>query len=348
MIPVREAVAGVQAYGLLPGDRRKMIRMDLNENAWGCSPRVLEALREIDPEDIGVYPYYADFLAEIASVNNVSVDNLVLSNGADDIIRTIMQVFVDAGEKVLVADPSFGIIALHAQIVGANLCKIPYGPDLAFPLEKCLQELPSAKLLAIVRPDSPTGTFISRDNLQLILESAPNCIVMLDETYHHFLGESCLDLLESYPNLIIIQSFSKAYALAGLRIGLAFAQREVVGELRKVALPFAVNALAVKAGMAALKDTDYLAMTIREMKTEKIWLQEQFDKLGYESRDSFANFILVNIGERADEIAEMLKAENVYVKNLNKMDLLKGWYRITINRRPENEKLLSVIKGAMS
>lgn len=347
MMPVREAVAGVQAYGLLPGDRRKMIRMDLNENAWGCSPRVLEALQDIAPEDIGVYPYYADFLTAIAAANNVSVDNIILSNGADDIIRTVMQVFVDAGEKVLVADPSFGIIALHGQIVGAELCKMSYGSDLNFPMEKCMQELATAKLLAIVRPDSPAGTYISRENLQLILETAPNCIVMLDETYHHFLGDSCLDLLDSYPNLIIIQSFSKAYALAGLRIGLAFAQQAVVGQLRKVALPFAVNALAVKAGMAALSDTDYLALTIREMKAEKTWLREQFRKLGYDSRDSFANFILVNVGERADEIASLLRAENVYVKNLNKMDVLNGWYRITINRRLENEKLLSVIKGAM-
>ena len=349
MIPPRKSVGEVTPYPLNPGTRRDKIRLDLNESAWGCSPKVLEALRRIERMEVSTYPVYHDFLSQIAAQRNLPPENIMITNGADDAIRILMQTYIEPGDEVVVAEPSFGMITLQARIAGATLRPVRYGSDLAFPVEGFRAVLNSkTRLLAIVRPDSPTGGRIRRADLIDLLREAPQAVVMLDETYWHFCGESCVDLLAEYPNLVILQSFSKAYGLAGMRLGMVFAAAESIAEYRKVNPPFSVNALAMLAGMAALADQAYLEEVLQAVETEKAYLAERMNSLGLETRTSPANFVLAHIGAEADRVHTALLAQNIFVKNLSSQPPLEGWFRITAGTRRENDILLNALKEILS
>ncbi|RMI01660.1 MAG: histidinol-phosphate aminotransferase family protein [Calditrichaeota bacterium] len=340
----RPAVAQLEPYPLLPVTRGDKIRLDLNESTRGCSPAVLEALRAVSREDVSAYPDYPELLEKIAGRYGIAPEQLVLTNGADDGIRAVMQTFVDPGETVVVADPSFGMIQLHARVMGARMHPVPYGEDLSFPGEGFLQAAcPAPRLIAIVRPDSPTGAVISHRDLTALLESAPHSLIMLDETYHHFLGESCLNWIHRYPNLLVVHSFSKAWGLAGLRLGFIAGAPELLTEIRKVNPPFAVNGLAVRAALAALEDEAFLQEVVADVTREKAFLLAELARLGIPARGSGANFVLMQVGEAAPAIHARLVQQNILVKNLHGIPLLRGYFRVAVGRREENLAFLRAL-----
>ena len=345
----RRDVKALKAYPLTPVLRRDYLRLDLNESNWGCAPSVLEAIGSLNPEMVGFYPDYADLQVEINRHLGLTPAQFILSNGADDGIRAVMQTFVESGDKVVLATPSFGMIALHARVMGARILEVPYQADLKFPAEgflKLAEEQP--KLIAVVRPDSPCGDAISRSQLIALLEKAPNSLIMLDETYHHFLEESCLDLLGRYSNLLILQSFSKAVGLAGLRLGMVAAQPELVNEMRKVNPPFAVNAVAVAAGKAALQAGTYVQEVVAKMKREKVWLLKELANLGISPRNSRANFVLANLGDRSASIHQKLLEAGILVKHLSGIPILAGHFRIAVAPREGGERLVEALKAILN
>lgn len=341
----RKALENVAAYPISPIRRRGKIRLDLNESTRGCSPKVLAALREIQWEDVGAYPEYGKLTAQIAGFHHIRAGQLLLTNGADDGIRTLMQAYIDPGDELILANPTFGIIAIHAKVMGATLKPVAYATDLAFPVAGFLEAITQhTRLIAIVRPDSPTGAVISIGNLRRILKAAPHALVMLDETYHHFLGESLINWIDEFPNLIIMQSFSKAYCLAGLRCGFVAANPAIIRELRKVDPPFSLNNLGVIAVRAAVDDQAYLESVVNDVRREKAWLIAQFQSLELPVRDSAANFILVKFGESAKPVVDALIARDIFIKSLDKIPLLCGWARIAIGTREEHRALLIALK----
>ncbi len=340
----RKTLENVAAYPISPVRRRGKIRLDLNESTRGCSPRVLAALREIGWEDVGAYPEYHELKAQLAELHHIRTEQLLLTNGADDAIRTLMQTYIDPGDELILADPTFGIIPIHAKVMGAALKPVPYGADLVFPIAGYLAAItPRTRLIAIVRPDSPTGAVISREELRQLLQAAPHALVMLDETYHHFLGESLLGWIEAFPNLVIMQSFSKAYCLAGLRCGFVAANPEVIREMSKVDPPFSLNNLGVIAVRAALGDAAHLGWVVADVRREKAWLIEQLQEMGLPVRDSAANFILVKFGETAGPVAGKLLKRDILIKSLDKIPLLRGWARIAIGTREEHLAVLQAL-----
>lgn len=341
----RTAVAEIQAYELMAVLRRDFLRLDLNESNWGCSPAVLAAMANPAMDILSFYPDYRDLEQEVERVYGLTPDRVLFSNGADDGIRAVMQTFVDPGEKVVLAQPSFGMIDLHARVMGAQIVPVPYQSDLIFPVagfRKAAEGRP--RLIGIVRPDSPCGGVISREDLEGILAAAPDSLVMLDETYTQFLGESCLDLLRRFPNLIVLQSFSKALGLAGVRLGMVAAAPELVTQMRKVNPPFAVNGLAARAGAAALKDPEYLSRVVAGVQNEKSWLGAQLENLGIAVRTSPANFVLAAFGARAGEVHRGLLERGILVKNLDKIPVLKGCFRIAVAPREQGERLVTALK----
>jgi histidinol-phosphate aminotransferase len=167
---------------------------------------------------------------------------------------------------------------------------------------------------------------------------------MLDETYFHFPGESLRHWTKEFPNLLVMQSFSKAYGLAGLRCGVVFAQPEIIAALRKIDPPFSLSMPGVKAILAAIEDTAFLEKTVRDILAEKDWLIDALQKLGWEVRDTPANWILVNFGETATAITEKLFREGILIKNLSSIPLLSGWCRISIGTRAEHLQLLKALQ----
>ena len=340
----RAALSNVTAYPISGQTRRDKIRLDLNESTRGCSPNVLAALRRITWEDVGAYPEYGQLRTLLASHHQISPEQLLLTNGADDAIRSLMQSYINAGDELVLAEPTFGIIPIHARVMGAELKTVPYDEDLSFPIGGYLAALTrNTRLVAIVRPDSPTGGVIHSDDLRRILAAAPQAIVMLDETYHHFLGESLIKWIDDYPNLVVMQSFSKAYCLAGLRCGFLASAGAIISEVSKVDPPFSLNNLGVIAITAALADKAYLESVVADVASEKSWLLEQLRMRGLTTRETVANFILARFGETAAPVADALAEHGILIKSLDRFPLLKGWCRIAVGTRKEHEQLLAAL-----
>ncbi len=342
---VRKSVAALSAYPISPVTRRDKLRLDLNENNFGCSPRVLQALANPDRWDVSAYPEYGELYKLLSSRSGLPANHILVTNGADDGIRCLMQVFIEDGDSVVLTDPGFSIFNIFAQAAGAQLVKIAYQPDLRFPFEGFLEAAKAApKLIAVVRPDSPTGGLISRKQLISLLEAAADSVIVLDETYHHFLGESCVDLVSKYRNLIVLHSFSKAYALAGMRIGIIYTNPAFIQHFRKVNPPFSVNGLAVVAAEAALADDDYLHEVVKVVTSEKTRLIDEFAALGIAAINAPANFLLLNVGAESDDIHARLLAEKIIVKNLNKIPLLRGHFRVAVGPPEANDRFLAAMR----
>ena len=341
---VRKAIENVTAYPIKSTLRRGSIRLDLNESTRGCSPKVLAALQKMTWEDVGAYPEYPELKAKTAAILGVSPEKLLFTNGADDAIRSLMQTYIDPGDEVVLADPTFGIIPIHASVMSATLRSVAYQPDFAFPMDGYLQAISQkTKLVSILRPDSPTGAVINPDQLRELLLAAPDALVMLDETYHHFLDESLVQWVDEFPNLVVLHSFSKAYCLAGIRCGLIIANTPVIDEVRKVDPPFSLSSPGVIAIGAALDDPEHVQWVVEDVRTEKRRLIAQLEAFGWKTHDTDANFILVNFGTAAASITEKLAENRILIKNLSGIPLLRGWCRIAIGTRDEHQQLFDVL-----
>lgn len=344
----RRTMAQAKTYQIFNSGRREKVRLDLNESAWGCSPKVLEALEHLSPEDISLYPAYDSFISQVAEHYRIDTDQVIISNGADDSIRCAFDAFVEEGDEVLLPVPNYGMFDIFGRIRGARVTEILYHDDFSFPVENVLAAIsPNTKLIVIVNPANPLGTVIPEQGLLHILDKAEDSLVLLDETYWHFVGKSYVSLIRKYPNLIIVQTFSKAYGLTGLRLGMLFSVAENMQNLAKVNLPFAVNNLALKAGSAALVDQAFIQQVVENVRMEMQFLQHELNQLRIETRACSTNFLLIKIGDRADEIYQALQQRDVLVRNLNKYPLLKGYLRVSIGRREDHLKFLEALRLIM-
>jgi len=345
MIAARESLAGVPAYQLPVASRKDKIRLDFNENIRGCSPKVLEAIRNIGADDIAVYPEYLSLVKKIANYHNVDPENVLLTNGADDAIRCVMDAYVEEGDEVIIPVPTFSMFGILARLRGARIVEILYNEDFSFPLERLLNAITErTRMVVVVNPNSPTGTSIGREDLVQILIKAGESVVLLDETYHHFARRSYVELIKDFPNLIVMQTFSKAWGLAGLRLGFIVSHRGNIEHLGKVSLPFPVNSLAIVAGNAALEDRRYVEEVVREVEIEKEFLCEGLRGLGLSVNMTDTNFLLVDLGVWGDKVHERLMDRGILVKNLSDLPLLKGFLRITVGTRKENLLLLEALR----
>ncbi|MCB0077144.1 MAG: aminotransferase class I/II-fold pyridoxal phosphate-dependent enzyme [Anaerolineales bacterium] len=344
----RPAIERLRAYPI-GGSREGKIRLDLNESNYGCPPAVLDALRTLTPAQIGRYPEYEPLLQRMAAHYGVTPEQILLTNGADDGIRSVMQSFIDPGERLIVTDPSFSVIRLYAEGMGAAVEAVPYGDALAYPVAALAARMRTApRLVAVVRPDSPTGSLISREALCHLLSIDREILVMLDETYHHFCGDSCLDLLADHPNLLILHSFSKAWGLAGLRLGLIFGAPTLIETLRKVVPPFSASAVAVAAAHAALGDPDFVTGVVTQVQQEKARLIRRLTALGLNVRDTATNFVLVDVGHNAPDVQRQLAARNILVKSMDHYPQLAGYLRVAIGRPEELDAFVAALRHLLA
>ncbi|UCE05746.1 MAG: histidinol-phosphate transaminase [bacterium] len=337
----RKAMANAKTYNIYNDGRNEKVRLDLNENAWGCSSKVLEQLKNVSIEDISLYPAYKSLINKLAQYYQIGQENIIISNGADDSIRCVFDCFVEAGDEILLPVPNYGMFDIFSRIRGSKTVELLYNKDFSFPAQKLLDLISEkTKLIIIVNPANPLGTVIAEQDLFEILKTAKDSLVLLDETYFHFMGKTYVPLIEKFDNLMIVQTFSKAYGLTGLRLGMLFSSKKNIHNLAKVNLPFAVNTLALKAGHVALDDQDFIKQVVKNVAIETEFLQKELQKLRIETRAGKTNFLLMKIGDRADEVYHQLQSRGILLRNLNKYPLLQGYLRISIGKREDNLKLL--------
>ncbi len=345
MLQPRQAVLNMAPYVPPTGNRFEKLRLDFNENTVGCSPAVTSALKDaLTPERLAVYPAYDGVNESLATYFGASPDQFVLTNGTDEAIQVFINTYVDDDDEILLLRPSYAMYRFYAEVAGAKLVEIDYPyPTFQFPLESFLSAIkPQTRALIISNPNNPTGTGISLETIEQILQRSPQAAVLIDEAYFEFQNITALPWLDRHPNLFVSRTFSKAFGMAGMRLGCLFSQARNIAHLHKAQSPYSVNALAAIAAKAAVADTSYTQHYVREALESRAMLTRGLDRLGIPYVPSQANFILTLVGDRAVPIRDALRGRAILTRDRSYE--IPGGLRITLGTVAQTERLLAELK----
>lgn len=330
------------------GDRSGL-RLDFNENTFACSPRVLEALGKISRADLTKYPEREPVERLVAQHLGLKPAQVLLTNGVDEAIHVLCQTYLDKDSELLLPIPTYSMYEVYASGTEAEIIRVQASANFAFPLEGVLNAITSAtRLIAIANPNSPTGQAVRRRDLLAIIEAAPHAAVLIDEAYFHFHGETMVDLIGKKENVIIARTFSKAYGLAGLRLGVLAASEDQMRWMRRAISPYSVNSLALACLPPALEDAEYLQWYVEEVLASRTLFAAALDRLGVPYWPSQANFILTNIGSRHCEFTAAMRARNVLVRDRSSDPGCDGCVRITLGTREHTERGIVALEESLS
>jgi histidinol-phosphate aminotransferase len=310
------------------------LRLHQNENTGGCSPRVLEALARLRPDQIGFYPPYAAATEAVATYLGVAAHRVALTNGLDEGIMAlaVARLRPSGGfvPEAIVPEPAFEIFRLDTAVAGGRLVQVMPARDFTFALDAVLAAItPRTRVVFVTNPNNPTGVAVPLDAIRTIARRVGrDAIVFVDEAYAEFTGVSFIPELASFPNVIVGRTFSKAFGLAGLRIGCLLGAPEALDPLREAVPVYSVNVAAVAAVQAALGDLDHMQRYLREVAESKAMLYAACDRLGLTYWRSGANFVLVCAGDRTDALVNGAFARGVYIRDRSSEPGCAGCIRI--------------------
>jgi histidinol-phosphate aminotransferase len=326
------------------------LRLHLNENTGGCSPRVLDAIRALTATQLASYPDYRAAVLACARHLDVDPEWVLLTNGLDEglfllaIARLGRDKTPDA--EAIVPTPAFDPYFAAIAAVGATAVRVAPLPNFGFPLDDVLRRIsPRTALVYLNTPNNPTGQVIAGDALRAVVEAAPQALVLVDEAYVEFAGGSFLDELPRHRNAIVGRTFSKAYGLAGMRIGCLVAHPDTLAPIRAVTPVLNLNVVAVTAMQAALEDTSFLPRYAAEVRQSRERLYAACRRLGLEYWESSANFVLVRVGDRVADVIEALDARGVHVRDRSRDPQTAGCVRITAGIVAHTEAAVSALEA---
>jgi histidinol-phosphate aminotransferase len=328
---------------------RDALRLDFNENTIACSPAVREVLSRISAGDLTRYPERESVEALVAQHLRVKPEQVLLTNGVDEAIHVLFQTFLDSGDELLLPVPTYTMYEVYASATDAHVVTVQAGNDLKFPYQALLASIsPRTKVIALANPNSPSGSVITRDQIIAIAQRAPHAMVLVDEAYFHFYGETVIDLLDSVPNLVIARTFSKAYGLAGLRVGVLAGPIEQMRWMRRVVSPYSVNSVALACIPAALDDNSYLAWYVDEVLVARREFECVVDAAGLRRWPSQANFVLTYIGVEHHDFVRQMNSAGVLVRDRSNDPGCGGCVRITIGTREQMRRAADVLQEVLS
>lgn len=333
-----------------PLGSRDGLRLDFNENTVACSPAVLKVLAGISGGTLTRYPEREPVEAAVAKHLGIAPECVALTNGVDEAIHVLFETFLDAGDELLLPVPTYAMYQVYASMTDARIVTVQAGADFQFPFDALLRAItPQTKLIAIANPNSPTGNAATLSQIAKLAERASHAIVLVDEAYFHFHGETAIGLIRELPNLVVARTFSKGYGLAGLRIGLLACAGEHMRWVRRVLSPYSVNHLALACLPAALQDKPYLDWYVDEVLAARDAFEADLDSIGIPRWHSRANFVLVRIGAGHKEFVRRMHALGVMVRDRSADPGCDGCVRITIGTREQmrqaSEALRQVVAG---
>ncbi len=330
LIKPRKAVLKMPEYHP-PLAGRTALRLDFNENTFGPSPRVMERLRSVTAEELTKYPEREPVEQIVAKHFGLQAEQVLLTNGVDEAIHLICSAFLEAEDEALIATPSFFMYDVNAQMMTPHLRKVQSDASLEFPFERFIAAITEhTKLIIVASPNNPTGAVVSREHLLAIAAAAPQAVLMVDEAYYHFDGASVMGDLASVPNLIVARTFSKAYGLANLRIGMLAGNAELLKYVRKVSSPYNVNGIALDCLSVAIEDEAYLAWYVEQVRVGRERMMVGLAELGVPYFPSAANFVLMKIGPKHKELVAAMRAHGVLLRDRSTDPGCDGFVRITI------------------
>ena len=354
---VREEISKIKPY--IPGKPIKEVKEELNldqviklasnENPLGVSQKVKEVINQ-ESNNLNLYPDGATrtLVRKLGQKHDIDENMLMCGNGSDGIIKVIGETFLNQDRQVVITYPSFVEYRFIAQLMGSQLIRVwmrNYEHNIEGIVDACTQD---TDMIFLANPDNPTGSIFTKEELDYLFDNIPDdVIVILDEAYHEFVqDENYPDGIEyvkkGYP-VIVLRTFSKAYSLAGLRLGYAIAQPEIIELLMKARDPFNVNRLAEEAGKAALADTEFLEKAINNNEKGKEYLYKEFDRLGLNYVPTSANFILVNVEMNSMELFENLLEKGVIIRPGKPLGY-PGHIRVTVGLPEENEIFIKALE----
>lgn len=344
----RAGVLRMKEYHPPLGDRSGL-RLDFNENTLACSPKVREVLGAISSADLTRYPERTPVEAMVAQHFGLQAEQVLLTNGVDEAIHVLCQTYLNPGDAMLLPVPTYSMYEVYGTGAEAVVEQVPAGENFSFPMAALLQAItPQTRLIAIANPNSPTGQTVTREQILRVLEAAPHAAVLVDEAYFHFFGETVMDLVGKIPNLIVARTFSKAFGLAGLRLGMLAASKEQMEWLRRVISPYSVNSLALACLPPALEDAEYLNWYVAEVIAARELFEEALDRNGIPRWASSANFVLTRIGDQHGRFVEQMRGRNVLVRDRSSDPGCEGCVRITIGTREQTVSAIRALEDVLT
>ena len=310
---------------------RHALRLDFNENTLAPSPRVFAKLQQLTAEGLTVYPEREPVERIVAQHLGVESNQVILTNGVDEAIHLMACAFLDEGDEAVICTPTFFMYDVSVGMMTSGLVKVQTDDSLEFPFERFLAAItPQTKLIIIASPNNPTGATVSREHLLAIAAAAPQAVLMVDEAYFHFFGDTVLTDIANVPNLVVARTFSKAYGLASLRVGALFANPRLIGFLRKVSSPYNVNGVALAVLPEALADKEYLNWYITQIHQGRGRVFAALRELNVRVWPSAANFVLMDIGPRHKELCTRMRERGVLLRDRSADPGCDGYVRITV------------------
>ena len=353
MLKPRELIAGLAPYRS-PIVSRAGLSLDLNESMAGCSPRVLARLHSLSAKDVSLYPEREVGERLVANFLGVTPEQVLLTNGMDEALSLLFTTYLNPDDELLFADPTFVMYPMLGEALGARLVRQQSGEDLALPVADLLARISAhTHVVAIANPNNPTRLAASPADLLKITESAPDAAVLIDEAYfefqsEEFCGGTLLPALASHPNLFVARTFSKAYGLAGLRLGVLVGDPEQIGYIRRLSEPFNVSSLALACVEEALADQAFVREHVAQVKQGREQLAQLFQELGLRFWPSQTNFVLVRVGASTQVFVESMQRRGILVRDSSANPGCEGCVRITVGTPEQMDKVLRAIREAVA
>ena len=309
---------------------RDALRLDFNENTLAPSPRVLAKMRDLTAEGLTVYPEREPVERIVATHFGLQHDQVLLTNGVDEAIHLLACTFLDEGDEAIICTPTFFMYDVSISLMTSGLQRVQTDDSLAFPFERFLAAItPRTRVMMVASPNNPTGATVSREHLLALARAAPHAVLMVDEASLHFFGESVLNDIADVPNVIVARTFSKAYGLASLRIGMLAGDARLIRYLRKASSPYNINGVALAVLPEALRDQVYLDWYTAQVHKGRERIFEALRAWGVRTWPSAANFVLMDIGPRHKELCARMRAKGVLLRDRSN-DPGCGYVRITV------------------
>ena len=340
MITARKSVAKAKAYSAPMEGRRDFVRLDFNENTVG-----IKALRQ-EYGDVQQYPEYGELLTELAREFNIPQENLLLTNGSSEGLFLSAFCFIEPGEdRALTTSPTFALIPQYLSVAGAYLIQIEDTDELEFDLEgieKALDQ--NIKIATFANPNNPTGATIPRDQLLSWSQKYRETLFVVDEAYLDYGGETLMDEAVKRENLIVLRTFSKAWGIAGMRLGMMVGAQRLLEEIRKVKAPYSVNSPAVAAALKLLKRRTEIATLASSVNSLKKELEVEIRRFGYQVILRQGNSFLLGVGPDSQALTDFCRSNGVLVRNQSSSRKISGYIRVTIGTREECWKFINCLE----
>ena len=343
----REAVERMHEYHP-PLAGRDGLRLDFNENTFAPSPRVQTVLKRIAAETLTKYPERHHVEQVVAQHFHLAEDAVLLTNGVDEAIHLLCETYLEPQDEAVIVTPTFSMYALYAEATGARIREVQADSTLQFPYQRVREAIgPSTRVIMLASPNNPTGAVVEASFLLDLAAAAPQAALLVDEAYYHFHGQSVLSGTATVPNLFVARTFSKAYGLAGLRIGLLVGHPEAMRFVRKVSSPYNVNSIALECLPEALADDTYIAWYADQVLQSRATSERTLTQLGVRYWPSHANFILMNIGSKHKAFVDAMRRQGVLVRDRSNDPGCDGCVRITLGTIEHTERGLVALQNAL-